>query len=416
MDEPNRRDHITRRTALRRIGAASAAGAGLTILSRPRSARAATRAKWNAPKGVEVWQLTDKSYSQANIYCEHSYCSADSRRFVYERRNEAKKDGPNPAEYVVMELGTWKQERLDEGLARTGVAISRDGVFYYLKRFAPGDGLWLMRANLSDGKPRKVHRLEAPLWSIATVSSDHRYYACGRMLDGEIQDGKQVFGVCLIDLKTGQERILTRGTDIMNPHPQVAPDGKSLLIQHNRGGKVLPGGKYESLVGPEGATLFLLSLDGKRTPLQIGKPYTTPISGHETWIDPTREILASVAALDEYAPDKGNLVALRQGSAPRRVTKGYNFNHVHASRCGRVFLADDWKPPYRQVLGSIKTGKSCVLLDMYDSQRQMSKPAHAHTYLTRDLKWAIFNSDRTGPILLYAARVPGELIDDVLKA
>ena len=80
-----------------------------------------------------------------------------------------------------------------------------------------------------------------------------------------------------------------------------------------------------------------------------------------------------------------------------------------------VFLADDWKPPFRQVMGSIATGKTRVLLDVYDTPRQMPKPAHAHTYLSRDLKWAIFNSDRSGPILLYAARVPDEFVAELLK-
>ncbi len=417
MSHQKRTRQIGRRAALKRIGAASAGGVGLTLLSRPNAARGATRMKWKAADGVDVWQLTSKGYSQANIYCEHSYCSADSRRFVYQCKNEGKTGGANPAEYRVMALGTWQERRLDEGLGRTGLAISRDGVFYYLKRFPANGGSYLMRANLAKGKPEKLHRLKSPLWSIGTVSPDHRYYACGKMLEGEVQDGQQVFGVWLVDLETGEERILTRGNDIMNPHPQFSPDGTKLLIQHNRGGKVLPGGKYVRLTGPQGATLFLLSIpDGKRTTLQIGTPHTSPITGHETWVDPTREILASVVCRDAYTADKGNLLALREGARPRRVAKGYHFNHIHASRCGRVFLGDDWKPPYQQVVGSMATGKTRVLLDMYDTPRPMPKAAHAHTYLSRDLKWAIFNCDRSGPILLYAARVPDAFLADLLKA
>ena len=408
---------ITRRNALQKLGRASAGVAGLSILSRSSSAHGAMRVTWKgAAEGVEVWQLTTESYSQANIYCEHSYCSADSRWFVYQCKNERGKDGKNPAEYRAMSFGTWRERRLDEGVGRTGLAISRDGVFYYLKHVAADDAVYLMRVNLSKGGPEKLHRLKAPLWSIGTVSPDHRYYACGRMLAGEVEDGRQVFGVCLIDLKTGKERILTRGTDIMNPHPQFAPDGTKLLIQHNRGGKVLPGGKYVNLTGPQGATLFLLSIaDGKRTPLPIGTPHTTPITGHETWVDATGEILASVGCRDGYAADRGNLLALREGAPPRRVARGYAFNHVHASRCGRVFLGDDWKPPYHQVIGSIATGKTRVLLDAYDTPRQMPKAAHSHTYLSRDLKWAVFNGDRTGRILLYAARVPEGFLTDLLR-
>ena len=408
-------ERLTRRTALQKLGVASIGAVGLSMLSQSSPAHGATPVKWKTPSGAEIWQLTTKSYSQANIYCEHSYCSADSRYFVYQRKNEAKEGGPNPTEYMVMELGTWNRHRLDEGTGRPGLAISRDGVFYYMKHFA-NDGLYLMRADLSKGTPERVHRMQAPPWTIATVSTDHRYYVCGKLLDGVVENGKQVFGILLVDLEKGEERIVTRGTDIFNSHPQFAPDGSALLVQHNRGGSARPDGKGSSSTGSQGATLFLLSVPaGKRTPLQIGRPHTTRITGHETWIDSTLEVLASVVCKGDYGPSKGNLLTLRAGEPPRRLAKGYRFNHLHASRCGRVFLADDWQPPYRQVMGSIATGKTRVLFDTYDAPGRMVKAAHAHAYLSRDLKWAIFNCDRAGPTLLYAARVPDDFLDDLLK-
>ena len=80
------------------------------------------------------------------------------------------------------------------------------------------------------------------------------------------------------------------------------------------------------------------------------------------------------------------------------------------------FFGDDWRPPYKQVMGSLETGKSRVLFEMYDKPRSMAKRAHAHTYLSRDLKWAVFNCDRTGKVLLYAARVPDTFLADLLRA
>ena len=124
-----------------------------------------------------------------------------------------------------------------------------------------------------------------------------------------------------------------------------------------RGGRYSAEGKLERLVGPEGATLYLLSVpDGQRTELQVGKPHTTACTGHEAWIGKTQEMLLSVAARDEYAPEKGNLLGVRAGQPARVVGKGYRFNHVGVSRCGRFYCCDDWRGSYQVVIGSTQTG------------------------------------------------------------
>jgi len=149
----------------------------------------------------------------------------------------------------------------------------------------------------------------------------------------------------LINLENSAETIIDRDPFIFNPHPQFEPGvSEQLMIQHNRGGQFSPEGKRIRLVGPEGATLYLLSVPGgERTELQVGKPFTTAATGHETWIGKTKEILLTVMADGDYAPDKGNLLAVRAGSPPRVVAKGYKFNHLGVSRCGRFFCCDDWQ-------------------------------------------------------------------------
>ena len=42
--------------------------------------------------GVAVHQVTDDARLKDNIYCERSYCSPDSRFFIYQR--EISKEGP----------------------------------------------------------------------------------------------------------------------------------------------------------------------------------------------------------------------------------------------------------------------------------------------------------------------------------
>ncbi len=363
--------------------------------------------------GSEIWQVTTKEFRQSNIYCEIPYCSGDGRFFVYERHNP-KLWGRNKIELMVVEPGTWKQYRLDVTIGMTGSAISDGGLFYYLKQ-TEGKRLDLMRANLSKGMREKIYQIEdeRDIISFGTVSADGRYYACGKRLGSDYK----MFGILLIDLKEGTMRIIDRDPFILNPHPQFRlGGGRELMIQHNRGGKYTPEGKRIQLVGPEGATLYLLSVpDGGRTELQVGKPYTTAATGHEAWVGETGEILLSVMAEGDYEPDKGNLLAVRAGEPARVVAKGYKFNHVGVSRCGRFFCCDDWRGTSKVVIGSISSGRTAVVCESKAS-RGGAQNTHPHAYLTPDLKWVIFNSDQSGFPHVHAASVPDGMIEEISKA
>jgi hypothetical protein len=359
--------------------------------------------------GSEVWQVTTEEFDQSNIYGEVPYCSRDSRYFVYARRNPALK--VNRTEFMVVELGTWKQERLSTGISISGSAISRDGLFYFLKRGNDGSSD-LMRARLEDGEFNPVYRLpkDLAIRSLGTVTNDGRYYAGGT----KTGPGWKMFDITLVDLQRGAQRILDRDPFILNPHPQFEPgEGRQLMIQHNRGGVYSADGKLQRLVGPEGATLYLLSVpEGRRTELPVGKPHTTPCTGHEAWIGTTREMILSVSASGEFAPDKGNLLAVRAGGSPRVVARGYRFNHLGASRCGRIFWADDWQPPYKIVIGST-TGQRAAVVCESRTEPTRSQNTHPHPYVTPDLKWVIFNSNRSGPAHIYAARIPDDMLANV---
>ncbi len=363
--------------------------------------------------GSEIWQVTTKEFRQSNIYCEIPFCSDNSRFFVYERLNPKLSDR-NKIELMVVESGTWKQYRLDVTVGMAGSAISHDGLFYYLKQ-TEGKTLDLMRANLSKGTREKIYQIEdeRDITSFGTVTTDGRYYACGKRLGSDYK----IFGILLIDLRKGNMTIIDRDPFILNPHPQFEPgEGRVLMIQHNRGGKYTPEGKRIQLVGPEGATLYLLSVpDGGRTELQVGKPYTTPATGHEAWIGGTGEILLSIMAEDDYEPEKGNLLAVSAGSPARVVAKGYKFNHVSVSRCGKFFCCDDWQGTSKVVIGSISTGRTTVVCESKAS-RGRAQNTHPHAYLTPDLKWVIFNSDRNGFPHVHAASVPDGMIEEISKA
>lgn len=401
---------ITRRAALQRmaVGAAGLAGAGWGVLGQqPGSGIRLEKQE----TGSDVWQVTTEEFAQSNIYCEVPYCSADSGYFVYQRGNR-EADPSNTTEFMRVEIGTWKQEPLGSAATLAGCAVTPDGKFYYCKN-ADGGKLQLVRADIGTRQREVVHEFEPGprTWSFGTVSPDHRYYARGNRLDDEWK----MFGILLVDLETGEETVIDRDPYTFNAHPQFDPgSGRQVMVQHNRGGEFDADGKMLHSTGPEGATLFLLSVpEGKRTLLPVGKPHTTPCTGHEAWAGTTGEMILTVSATDDYAPEKGNLLGVRATGPARVVARGYRFAHVGVSRCGRLFSCDDWQGAYKIVIGSVKTGKTAVVCDS-KSQPDRSQATHPHPYLTPDLKWVIFNSNRSGHPHVHAASVPEGVVEELV--
>jgi len=358
--------------------------------------------------GSTVYQVTEDSLSKSNIYCEIPYCSVDSRYFVFSRSNP--EHHSNRSEYVVCELGTWEMNV--GGRGRGGVAITHSGMFYFF-RSADRVAMELVKLDLATGDSEVVCEFAEPIRarSLGTISPDGSLYAYGVVTDDKYRE----FGIELVDIKAGTRQIIDRDPYILNPHPQFeTSEGKQIMVQHNRGGKIDENGKRIRLVGEEGATLYLLDVsDGKRTTLQVGKPYTTRITGHESWIGDTKEILLTVSASDDYAAEKGNLLGVRAGKPARVVSRGYRYSHVGTSVCGKFFSCDDGATG-DVIIGSNRTGKNAVVCHS-ESSFGRAQNTHPHPYLTPDLKWVIFNSDRGGVPQIHAATVPDGMIEELEK-
>jgi len=358
--------------------------------------------------GSTVYQVTEDSLSKSNIYCEIPYCSADSRYFVFTQVNPESED--NRTEFMICELGTWETCLSGRGVG--GIAITHSGIFYFLQR-VNGKAMELVKLDLATGKSQVACAFSEPIKarSLGTVSPNGRFYAYGVVTDDKFRE----YGIELVDLETGTSQIIDRDPYILNPHPQFEPsEGKQIMVQHNRGGKIDEHGNRIRLVGEEGATLYLLDIaDGKRTTLQVGKPYTTPATGHEAWIGGTKEMLLTVAASGDYTAEKGNLLGVRAGEPARVVSTGYVYAHVGTSVCGRFFCCDDGASG-DVVIGSMKTGKNAVVCHS-ESSFGRAQNTHPHPYLTPDLKWVIFNSDRSGEPQIHAATVPDGMVEELEK-
>lgn len=193
------------------------------------------------------------------------------------------------------------------------------------------------------------------------------------------------------------------------------------MVQHNRGCVFTPEGKMEVLCGKEGCTLFLLNVpDGKVTRLKVGPPYTASLSGHETWLGDTGEIICTLNYTEDYDYGKGRIIGVRAGESPREICAPYEMNHIGIEPSGRIFAGDAHRPD-EIIIGSPQTNRAAVVcqsLASYNRARRrtgvgLTFDSHPHAYISPDRKWVVFNSDRTGIQQIYAAAIPGQMIAEL---
>ncbi len=386
----------------------------------------------DALAGSQIVQLTTEPVVHDNIYCEVPYTDPTSRYVMYLRT--AEEGGPSEVGRADLEL-----MRLDFVCDRVpgaaGIAVSFDQRFLYclrnwrdarhsersdespqvILRYAQDDNknsFELTRVDIATlaQQATRFENLPSELHSLGAIAPDgRRYYASARL-------GPHRYGILRFDLETGTFDVIhERGDDLCNAHTQIEPGkGRDLLIQHNRGAEVDDEGNVKRLVGEEGATLYLIDTDGGnlRT-LPVGKPYTAPCQGHQSWIGDTGEIVLTVTAQSpEQAAEEGNLLVLRPGDEAARVAaRGYYYCHPNASKDGRFFVSDT-QPEALIVVGSLTTGQTRVLCA---SGASFGGPQHTHPhpYLTPDCNWVIFNSDRSGAPHVHAARLPEGLREEL---
>ncbi len=357
--------------------------------------------------GVAIWQVTDDPRPVYNLYCERPYVSPDGSRFLYGRAMGGE------LEYLLCEFGTWRSEVVGRGLPSVGVSYQGD--HYYARRGA--HGAWeVVRIALHTGQSEVRFTLPRDQPGIdchPAVSPDGRYLAFSSVLSF----APQRFGVFLADRDTGQCARIHEDPWICNAHGQFdAGQGRTLMLQHNRGCEFTPDGKMVKCVGEkDGCTLFLLEVpSGKVTRLPIGIPYTAPLTGHEAWVGRSAELIFTVESPNAYtgaADAAGNILLIRPGENHRRIAQGVAMMHIGTTPCGRYFHADG-NPQGRIIVGSPRTGRFMdVCLSHAKYTPQFGQMGHPHAYLAPDFRWMVFNSDRTGSPQVYAAAIPAGLFD-----
>jgi len=363
------------------------------------------------PAATEVRFISQGPTICNNIYGELPFMDASSRYVIYFRLlTEPTKDR---AERRNVEI--WRADLTD------GTTKRVDTGAYAVKL----DIVTLERKTVSLKGPGRR------LTTLGAIAKDDMYYA-GAFL------GPQRYGIVRIHPDTGEIKIIHESNaEIFNAHTQIEPgQGKRLMIQYNRGAQVDDDGSIKKAYGKMGTTLYTIDLDGSnRRPINVGRPHTPTIQGHEAWVGHTGNVLFTTHwQSPKFRAERGNIWMIRPGDEkPRPVARGFTFWHCSTSRCGRFFIADTVqgpvvpnpdssqapKEPYIVtpmpkrgliVVGSIATGKTRVLCevtaDLSDGQYR-----HPHVYLSPDSKWAVFNTEKDGIPQVATARIPDGLLE-----
>jgi len=349
--------------------------------------------------GSQIIQLTSAVAISHDIYGEQLYCSADGNRIAFYRcATTDYKDGP-------MEL--FVADIKEKGIKRMGKAAfflaggnGRQDLLFYVRQGDQGETI-ITRLNFSTLEQTDLFTFgECPVpeyRGLLAVSPDQRSCMSLRRL------GERRYGIERIDLEKGTWELIHENDDIFNAHLQYNPAGGELMVQHNRGGLMTPE-KIRS-VGPEGATLYVIDENGENVrQLPVGKPHSTPITGHECWVGETGKVLLTTRGGKIYlatpGAEKADLIAIGSG-----------FMHISASPDGRYFVVDSIGTG-RLFVGCLKTRK---VLPLFDSGTSGGSPqyTHSHPYITPGNRYVITNSDRTGIPQVYAARIPEELLAEL---
>lgn len=235
-------------------------------------------------------------------------------------------------------------------------------------------------------------------YAVGSISRDERWYI------RKFRASKQVWGLFRIDLQRGTWEVFHEHEDICNPHPQFEPGrSEDILVQLNCGCNLDEEENIISLIGDEGAKLYVIDKDGGNLRmLPVGKPHTPGVTGHECWVGDTGKVLLTTG--------EGEIHLATPGEAQSKLLwKSPGFMHISASVDGKYYVVDDVTNG-RLYIGSIATGR---LFPIVDTGATCAAPqhSHAHAYLTPDNRFVIYNSDRTGLCQVWGAEIPAGFLE-----
>ncbi|MBS3762163.1 MAG: hypothetical protein KGZ25_02550 [Planctomycetes bacterium] len=360
----------------------------------------------DAENGTDIFQLLEDPRPADDLYGEQPYSSPDGNRVLVRHFDTDKAKGG----LTVLELTDGESHPVLNHSTPTLAAFHAWGEnFYYQEPIQ--NSLILMKCNFGSQETTEITELPdaGGNYSYGTVSPDENLYVAS------VHPPDESSLLVLVNLNTGEDRILAESAEQWFKHEQFSRDGRNkILIQANSSDvSVVNLGE----VDPDTGEIDWFPVDAP-PPAGTGnwpggQQHTPRCTGHEAWIGRSKRIFLSTG----YDETTGTNIwtAAADEKSPEPVGGGdHTFGHVSVSRCGRFWIADapreDNVPVYA---GAFETGKwrRVVFSRTLHDGKQWS---HTHPYLTADNRWLVFNSNRSGLPQIHGARLPEGFLEELL--
>lgn len=383
-----------------------------------------------SPAGLRVIQVTtDAKRASWNVYTEAPVFTPDGKRFVFVReRNYWLCDVAD--NFALRQLTSEKNAK--------GAAMAPDGKWFYYLVEDPettGAALLLKRVSLKDYRRHTVLAVRDTLpgtsfrpsraYSLSSISSDGRRLATSCFL-GNGKTDNAPFGLLVFALEKPSVRVFPLGPDFNNMHPQYCrstdPElAHDILVQHNHGSLVDPGGKTIRLVGGDGADLHVIRDDGTRwRDIPVGRDGVEYVQGHQQWRGRLPSVLSAMSIRKgkkrilegfpiptaEGTSHRGSRIPGGRSNDLTREIEAPEFWHFSVDASGMRVVSDTsgadpatGRRRIHLVIGTLAGGESPLLKTQYLLDTRTSgqdQPMHPHPFFSPDGQAVFFNSDADG--------------------
>ena len=375
--------------------------------------------------GHRVVRLTDEPDS-ASLYFNQNGYTADHKKLVY----------TTPQGISVLDLETHVTRQLAAGRVRAIIAGFKTQNVYYIK-----DNATVCAADADTGATREIATLPklGTGASISTVNADETLLA-GAFTDLKgpdynpnrpqapqqlVQPANKAqmmeerlaahypMGLFVIDIKTGQTRVIHNGTDWLG-HMQFSPTDPTLLLFCHEG----PWHKVDRI--------WTIRTDGSHLTQIHTRTMTMEIFGHEFWSPDGKTIW-----YDLQTP-RGEVFWLAAYNVETGARTWYHLDrdewsiHFNVTRDGTLFCGDGgdtgqvarardgkWIYLFRPELFPNREGirlPGFVDAGVFHSERLVNMSKHNYRLepnvsFTPDQKWVVFRSNMFGPTYVFAVEV-----------
>jgi len=400
-----------------------------------------------SPAGIEVFQLTNEPDTPAcHIYMEAQIFTPDSKQLVVHRSAHPHgSDMLDPEHrYLLVDLeNAGAVSPITDELGPTSPSISPDGqwLYYFVNetKIGPGGRLTLRRRKLDGSERTDITVIDgcipgtkltiSNMYPLSTISSDgNRIATCGFLGDGSAENDS--WGLIVVDIPTGETRLIMHGPSWCNIHPQYcrstdAAASHDIMVQENHGCLTSPDGTNRRSVAGLGADIHVIRDDGSKfRDFPWGRDGVEGCQGHQCWRGRSTWAIGGTGVTKDPAhPERHEQPLIESQAVPHDDHNGAkspdshrndlarNFdlprmNHFGTDIAGERLITDQahqgeaWHL-YFSHLGKPGVDAATDMRYLLNTQSPIEKKMHTHPFLSPDGSMGFFNSISTGVLQAY---------------